>query len=46
MRNAAGAASARDSCRLVRVIPTNEGLMIARHTHKLVFRDSQETGHA
>ena len=38
--------SARDSRRLVRVIPTNEDLMIARHTHKLVFRDSQETGHA
>jgi len=37
---------ARNSRRLVRVIPTNEDLMIARHTHKLVFRDSQETGHA
>ena len=38
--------STRDSRRLVRVIPTNEDLMIARHTQQLVFGHSQTTGHA
>ena len=43
-KNAAHAAiiSSKDSPCTVRVIPTNEGLMIARHTHRLLFLESEQ----
>jgi acetate kinase len=34
--------SSKDSPCTVRVIPTNEGLMIARHTHRLLFAGSEQ----
>lgn len=37
----AGIASAKDSACTVRVIPTNEDLMIARHTRALLLKSSQ-----
>ena len=35
--------SRRDSRALVRVIPTNEDLMIAKHTHQVIFADHVKT---
>ena len=34
--------SSKDSPCTVRVIPTNEGLMIARHTRRLLFSESEQ----